>query len=40
MNFYKTAVLFLSCVLVLTFVEAGTLKGHVNYDGKPPKKKR
>ena len=22
------------------FIEAGTLKGHVKYDGKPPKKKR
>ena len=40
MNFYKTAVLFFSCALVLAFVEAGTLKGHVKYDGKPPKKKR
>ncbi|SVB40364.1 uncharacterized protein METZ01_LOCUS193218, partial [marine metagenome] len=40
MNFNKTAVLFLSFALVLTFVDAGTLKGHVKYDGKPPKAKR
>ena len=35
MNFNKTAVLFFSCALVLSFVDAGTLKGHVKYDGKP-----
>ena len=40
MNFNKTTVLFFSCALALTFVEAGTLKGHVKYDGKPPKAKR
>ena len=40
MNFNKTAVLFFSSVLVLSFVDAGTLKGHVKYDGKAPKKKR
>ena len=40
MNFNKTAILFLSFALVFTFVDAGTLTGHVKYNGKPPKKKR
>ena len=32
-----TCIMFFVSVL---FIEAGTLKGHVKYDGKPPKKKR
>jgi len=30
----------ITCVLVFTLADAGTLKGHVKYDGKSPKKKR
>ena len=30
----------ITCVLLFTLADAGTLKGHVKYDGKSPKKKR
>lgn len=40
MNLKKVIVSGLALVLTVAFVEAGTLKGHVKYDGKPPKKNR
>tara|TARA_Y100000590_G_scaffold468038_1_gene649122 strand:- start:1075 stop:1758 length:684 start_codon:yes stop_codon:yes gene_type:complete len=30
----------MTCFILFSFIDAGTLKGHVKYDGKAPKKKR
>ena len=39
MNKRKIIVASLILFMAVVFVEAGTLKGHVKFDGKPPKKK-
>ncbi len=40
MNLKKVIVSGIALSLAIAFVDAGTLKGHVKYDGKPPKAKR
>ncbi len=40
MKLRKSVIGFLLLVFVSTYVNAGTLKGHVKYEGKAPKKKR
>ena len=40
MNLIKTVSSFILCTLIFSIADAGTLKGHVKYDGKSPKKKR
>jgi len=40
MNLKKVIVSGFALILTVAFVDAGTLKGHVKYDGKPPKPKR
>ena len=37
---YSNSLLLSSFLVLVVFAEAGTLKGHVKYDGKAPKKKR
>ena len=37
---YSNSLLLSSFLMIFVFAEAGTLKGHVKYDGKAPKKKR
>ena len=37
---YSNSLLLSSFLMIVVFAEAGTLKGHVKYDGKAPKKKR
>ena len=37
---YSNPLLLSSFLMIFVFAEAGTLKGHVKYDGKAPKKKR
>ena len=40
MKLRKSVIGFLLLVFVSTYINAGTLKGHVKYEGKAPKKKR
>jgi plastocyanin len=40
MNLKKVIVSGIALSLAVAFVDAGTLKGHVKYDGKPPRAKR
>ena len=40
MNYNKLLVTLLTFTFLLVPIDAGTLKGHVKYDGKAPKKKR
>jgi len=40
MKYSKTILLLITFTMMSVSIDAGTLKGHVKYDGKPPKKKR
>jgi len=40
MKYSKTILLLMTFTMMSVSIDAGTLKGHVKYDGKPPKKKR
>ena len=40
MKYSKSFLLLLSFAMINVSIDAGTLKGHVKYDGKAPKKKR
>ena len=40
MKHSKTILLLITFTMMSVSIDAGTLKGHVKYDGKPPKKKR
>ena len=40
MKYSKTILLLITFAMMSVSIDAGTLKGHVKYDGKPPKKKR
>ena len=40
MKYSKTILLLITFTIMSVSIDAGTLKGHVKYDGKPPKKKR
>jgi len=40
MKYSKIILLLITFTMMSVSIDAGTLKGHVKYDGKPPKKKR
>ena len=40
MKLKKSIITGIALTIAMAFVDAGTLKGHVKYDGKPPKAKR